>query len=80
MFFYFPEIPGTLVVAVLMLIVAGLLLFGGIVVAGIVAKLIWVIIKDPCREIYFDYLDWKKDRAHKRKEKLKWYDDYRKFR
>lgn len=80
MIFYFPEIPGTLSMTILMLIVAGLLLFGAFIVACITAKLIWVIIKEPCQEAYFDYLDWKTHRFHKRKNNLKWYEDYSKFK
>ena len=80
MIYYFPEIPGTLVIAVLMVVVGGLLLYWGIIAACIVAKLLWLVIQEPCREMYFDYLVWKKDRVRKRKKKTKWYDDYSKFK
>lgn len=80
MIYYFPEIPGTLVIAVLMVVVGGLLLYWGIIAACIVAKLLWLVIQEPCRVMYFDYLDWKKDRVRKRKKKTKWYEDYSKFK
>ena len=77
---YFFEIPGSLTMLLLMVLFYGVLLFCLLSVAYIVIRLVWVIIKEPLSEMYFDYLDWKKDRARNQKKKIRWYEDYSKFR
>lgn len=80
MIYYFFEIPGSLTLVILMIIFYGILLFCLLSVVYVICRLVWVIIKEPCREIYFDYLDWKKDRVRKHKKKTKWYEDYSRFK
>ena len=80
MIYYFPEIPGNLILAILLILFYGVLLCCMLAVAYVVVRLVWVVIKEPCREMYFDYLDWKKDRARNQKKKIRWYEDYSKFR
>lgn len=77
---YFFEIPGSLTMLLLMVLFYGVLFFCLLSVAYIVIRLVWVIIKEPLSEMYFDYLDWKKDRARSQKKKIRWYEDYSKFR
>ncbi len=85
MIYYF-EIPGSLTMLLLMVLFYGVLLFCLLSVAYIVVRLVWVIIKDPCRELYFDYLDYKERREktkYSRKRKIKkvpYYEDYSKFK
>lgn len=84
MIYYFPEIPGNLVLAILLILFYGALLCCMLAVAYVVVRLVWVVIKDPCREMYFDYLDYKEKREKtkysRKRKKQKWYDDYSKFK
>lgn len=85
MIYYFPEIPGSLTLLLLMILLYGLLLFGVLVVANILLHFIWFCIKDPLRDLCFAYLDYKKKRektkySRKRKKKTKWYEDYSNFK
>lgn len=85
MIYYFPEIPGNLILAILLILFYGVLLCCMLAVAYVVVRLVWVVIKEPCREMYFDYLDYKDKRektkySRKRKKKIEWYEDYSKFK
>ena len=86
MIYYFPEIPGRLTLTVLMLLFYGVLLLSFLAVVYIVVRLVWVIIKGPCRELYFDYLDYKERREKtkysrkRKKRKVPYYEDYSKFK
>ena len=85
MIYYFPEIPGSLTLTLLMILFYGVLLFGLLVVADILLRFIWFCIKDPVRDIYFVYLNFKRYRektkySRKYKKKKEWYEDYSNFR
>ena len=85
MIYYFPEIPGSLTLTVLMVLFYGALFCCLLAVVYVVVKLVWIVIKEPCRELYFDYLDYKEKRektkySRKHKKKTKWYEDYSKFK
>ena len=74
------EIFSWLVTMIVIVVVLGLIAYLGIIVVMVIGKLVWMIVKEPCREIYFDYNDWKKDIRQKRKKKMEWYEDYSKFK
>ena len=74
------EIFSWLVTMIVIVVVLGLIAYLGLIVVMVIGKLVWMIVKEPCRVMYFDYLDWKKDRVRKRKKKTKWYEDYSKFK
>ena len=67
-----------IVTMLFIVIIFGLLVYVSIIVLMVIGKLLWTIFKEPLSEMYFDYLDWKQSRLHKRK-RLKWYVDYSKF-
>ena len=74
------EIFSWLVTMIVIVVMLGLIAYVGFIIVMVIGKLVWMIIKEPCREIYFDYIDWKMDIRRKRKKKLKWYEDYSKMR
>ena len=74
------EIFSWLVTMIVIVVVLGLIAYLGIIVVMVIGKLVWMIVKEPCREIYFVYIDWKKDISRKRKKKMEWYEDYSKFK
>ena len=85
MIYCFPEIPGSLTMLILMVLFYGVLLFCLLTAVYVVARILWVVVKEPVREMYFDYLDYKERRektkySRKRKKKQEWFEDYSKFK
>ncbi len=85
MIYYF-EIPGSLTLTIIFLVVVVLLLIGAILALYVIARLLWTIMRDPLREVYFDYLDRKEQREKtkysrkSKKKKQQWYEDYSRFK
>ena len=74
-----------IVTMLFIVIIFGLLAYVSIIVLMVLGKLLWAIFREPLREMYFDYLDYKKRRektkySRKRKKKIEWYEDYSKFK
>ncbi len=74
-----------IVTMLFIVIIFGLLAYVSIIVLMVFGKLLWAIFREPLREMYFDYLDYKKRRektkySRKRKKKKEWYEDYSKFK
>lgn len=74
-----------IVTMLFIVILLGLLACGAIIVLMVIGKLLWVVLKEPLTEMYFDFLDWKEKRektkySRKRKHKVKWYENYSTFR
>ncbi|MBR1551739.1 MAG: hypothetical protein IJ632_05395 [Muribaculaceae bacterium] len=70
---------------ILMVLFYGVLLFCLLTAVYVVARILWVVVKEPVREMYFDYLDYKERRektkySRKRKKKQEWFEDYSKFK
>lgn len=82
---YHFHIPASLSVTLFTVIVIAAIAFAVLVVAGVLLRLLWEVFREPAKEMYFDWLDYKEKRektkySRKSKKKTQWYDDYSTFR